>query len=74
MELRRDVSLSILETSVDTLLKLFPQGNEGLFLSINGERRMIEGDKESTHAELVPLLREFEDLFMEPHSLPPKRD
>lgn len=74
VELRGDVSLSRLESSVKTLLKLLTQGDEGLCLCAEGEIERATTDGGDTLIELVLLLREFEDLFTEPHSLPPKRD
>lgn len=73
-ELRGDVSLSRLESSVKTLLKLLAQGDEGMYLYTEEEMERVMTDGGDTLIELVPLLREFEDLFTEPHSLPPKRD
>lgn len=68
------VSISRLESLMGALLKLIAQGNEDLCLKTNEERKITMIDDEDVLAELILLLKEFEDLFTELHGLPPKRE
>lgn len=72
--MKGDVSLTRLETFVETLLKLMAQGSDGFTLKTSIEGRISELDREDILAELTPLLEEFEDLFAEPYGLSSKRD
>ncbi|XP_044500293.1 uncharacterized protein LOC123221524 [Mangifera indica] len=74
VELKGDVSLSKLESSVSTLLKIISNGGHGFCLKSGEEADTCEAEINEILPTLVPLLNEFEDLFRDPHGLPPERE
>lgn len=74
VEIKRDISLTKLETFVGTLWKLVGEGDKGFYLKIDIDTDATLSEGQNIPTKLIALLEEFKILFHESNRLLPQRD